>query len=448
MRDRFASIHPVLESLCLQNSTEFECVIIDDGCDESESVLLARYIAQHKWCNAVRHHHSLGLEECERTLALVARAGWLVLVDRDPLPNDFFAHVTEAIDSGAGSAVGFPLVKREKVLYADAKASSAADVLFVPLQRYHAATATEVCTKLRAMGHTPAIIDASAYSYAPGLRQYLADSSFTIGTFNELATGKVRAKSIVLFNDWDPSIRNLIPRWHKQGVTTIGFVEGIQDFADKDTGRRRNPYSATHIVLLSGEDDRQFFANDPRPTEVVGVPRLRTLLDRVPQEHKDPLVLVNLNFTYGVLTEVAQQWLQEVQRACIELELPMLVTKHPADKTCIENAALAQDNLYDAIAQASVFVSRFSSAIIESLCSGTPVVYHNPHGEKVTKFHQPQGAFTVTRDLTGLKTALEKAVTEKPAHVRERALPFLQHHCNIHRDPSLLSARAIARWLT
>jgi hypothetical protein len=96
-------------------------------------------------------------------------------------------------------------------------------------------------------------------------------------------------------------------------------------------------------------------------------------------------------------------------------------------------------NMYDAISSSAVLISRFSSAIIESLCLGTPAVYFNPGIEQVDKFAESLNAFDTCTDSKQLTTALisirqnQSALTpcEITVQVRERAREFLELHCAI-----------------
>ena len=55
----------------------------------------------------------------------------------------------------------------------------------------------------------------------------------------------------------------------------------------------------------------------------------------------------------------------------------------------------------------AVLISRFSSCIIEALAMGRGVVYHNPGTERVEKFRDPLGAYSVSEDAAGLAAALK-----------------------------------------
>ena len=61
---------------------------------------------------------------------------------------------------------------------------------------------------------------------------------------------------------------------------------------------------------------------------------------------------------------------------------------------------------------------------------GKPVVYFNPHGEKVDKFLNPMGAFEIARDASELVSCLERVKTKISLGVnfRQQADAFLKFH--------------------
>ena len=58
------------------------------------------------------------------------------------------------------------------------------------------------------------------------------------------------------------------------------------------------------------------------------------------------------------------------------------------------------------LTEASALISRFSTVPFEAMARGVPFVYHNPHGERVPTFHDPNGAFEVTTSASELVHAL------------------------------------------
>jgi glycosyltransferase involved in cell wall biosynthesis len=93
--------------------------------------------------------------------------------------------------------------------------------------------------------------------------------------------------------------------------------------------------------------------------------------------------------------------------------------------------------MYDAIRQGTLLISRFSSAILESLALGKPVIYHNPHREKAEKFQDSMGAYPVTASTAQLADAIRATLAdvESGMDVRSRAREYLHEHTNMFAEP-------------
>jgi hypothetical protein len=105
---------------------------------------------------------------------------------------------------------------------------------------------------------------------------------------------------------------------------------------------------------------------------------------------------------------------------------------------------VSSENAYDTLRRGSILISRFSTLILESLVLGKPVVYFNPHDEKVSLYKTPLGAFSVANTVEQLisKIALELQLKHT---TRKRAFQFLENKCNIssHVEPAKLAAYRI-----
>ena len=142
--------------------------------------------------------------------------------------------------------------------------------------------------------------------------------------------------------------------------------------------------------------------------------------------------MINLNFTFNVLTEYSNSWISEVIQACEELNLQYKITKHPDDKTEVDENYITSEQIYDGINNSSVVISRFSTVIIEALALGKPVVYHNPGFEKVEKFRDSLGAYSISSNIDELKKAITFELEQED--IRVKANDFLQLHANINFD--------------
>ena len=91
-------------------------------------------------------------------------------------------------------------------------------------------------------------------------------------------------------------------------------------------------------------------------------------------------------------------------------------------------------SLYELINESTVFISRFSTAIIEALLIGCPVIYYNPHNEKQVPYIDPMGGFPTPKNKIELKDALIEVLSNREKWLN-RAEKFLDFHV-ANRDGS------------
>ena len=307
------------------------------------------------------------------------------------------------------------------------------DVIFIPHKDYHVVSLEGLKSELEYLGARVGVLDIT-YAYRDeGVRRAAKQFGIDLIPYNYYLIGTVKASKLVCFNDWDTNVvRPLIEQGKQIGIDTYGIVEGVQDFTDADTGRTRKPYKTVENVLLAGEYDYQFFDGSKQGLFCFGVPRLKSLLQEPVQWPKDPLVVINMNFSYGVLTDCAEKWLESVVAACSELNVNYVISRHPADKTVVDQRYVSNKSMYDLIRESTVFVSRFGSGILEALAMGKYAIYHNPHDEKVIKFSDAETPLPVTTCAKSLMVELNKVISDAGrANVREEFHEYLDLHCNI-----------------
>ena len=119
-----------------------------------------------------------------------------------------------------------------------------------------------------------------------------------------------RSAAVVVLNDW-ARLREVVRDASDAGVPTFAKVEGVQDFDDVDTGERR-PYRTAAVILGQGQNDAD--ALPDKRVAVVGSTRLERIW-RGPAASGGDDALVNLNFTYNVLTDARERWLTSIVEA-------------------------------------------------------------------------------------------------------------------------------------
>ncbi len=324
------------------------------------------------------------------------------------------------------------------------------DVVFLPHKDYQVWTMGLIARELKQLGMTSCIMDLTDHYKDERSRE--AAKKFPDIPFKDLSfllDTKIVASSLICMNDWDPKVnRPLLKKSQKSNIKTIAIIEGINDFYDKDTGRERHAYQTVEYLLMTGEHDRQFFQDKKEKAVVVGIPRLKELMEEKVVFPQKPLAVINVNFSYGVLEDKRDMWISSAVEGCGEAGIDYIITKHPADTGDYSNYNVSTKNMYDTIREGSIIISRFGSIIIEALAMGKPAIYHNPHNEQVQKFQEPMSAYSLSNNSESLAKAI-KFELELNVDYRERANKFLDYHSNINsdKDSAYLAAEAISKIL-
>ena len=250
---------------------------------------------------------------------------------------------------------------------------------------------------------------------------------------------------IVTLNDWGGEPHAAIVAANQHGVPTFAKIEGVQDFDDVDVPRTRNAYLTSRHVLCQGQNDERALAGKA-DTYIVGNSRLESIWDNPGKRPTSDLIVVNLNFTWGVLEEARSVWVETVVAATKRLGYRTVFSLHPAETSRPEGVEISDLPMRHLLTQASVLVSRFSTVPFEAMARGVPFVYHNPHGEAVPAFHDPRDAFEITTTAEELAAAIESS-RQWVGHYRDRCEAFFREQIDIdpHTRSAIRSAEAIKR---
>lgn len=254
------------------------------------------------------------------------------------------------------------------------------------------------------------------------------------------------ASTLVVRNDWGPS-RTLVDLTRASGTPVVGWVEGVQDFDDVDTGRSRNVYGAVDQIFTLGTYDRERLTGRCAAIHSVGSERLWRRWHGPPTKASRPL-LANVNFTYGVQSNARRGWVADVMGTARTLGIDIAVSVHPADRGWRGRTRRVHGGIDVHLEDSARLVSRFSTAVYDALVLGVDVVYYNPHGETVPTFSEPAGAFAIATDRASLADVLRDA-PPPPEVVRQHASSFLHHHLVLDgAPPSARAARLLADLVT
>jgi glycosyltransferase involved in cell wall biosynthesis len=325
-------------------------------------------------------------------------------------------------------------------------------VIFFCEVDYHIRSAAPIVRELKKYEIDSIIIDASrstSFSSNRPLRDeelpLYADIDLRPFNVAETLPFATDARAFIFMNDLTYTKRLIFENFGF-GVPTFGFYEGINDDWNLDRVSPRMPYRSTDYILLPGIYQQGFYTD--RECRIVGLPNVRT---RLTEPYNPPVrrrAIINVNFTYGVLEDRRDEYVETAVQACKDIGLDYVITQHPADKADLSRFNVAKQSVYELLDEGTVLISRFSTTILEALATGRPVVYHNPIGEKVPKFHQPLGAYSISTSVESLRSSLKSELDfiEKGGDVRSRAALFLHFHCNssAEDEPAVLAAKAIS----
>ena len=322
------------------------------------------------------------------------------------------------------------------------------DFAFAPHKDYHVQTAVPVAEILRRIGASVCFLDFTRVHRNEGVRT--AVDSLAEKECHDIVAFIARGhsfKNLVVFNDWDrQTTRPLVQGAQLAQLSTIGFVEGINDFSDSDTGRNREAYQTVEWVLGTGEHDRQHFVGHGDKFDVVGFPRIADLLTRSYRTPDHVRAVINVNFTYGVLEDHRDDWLRSAIEGCELAGIDWVISQHPADAGDLSKHPVDGREFLEVMYENAILISRFSSCIIETIAMGRPVIYHNPGIEKVQKFRDSHGAYSVSDDSRSLARAIAYEL-QHPDSVMDRRNSFLAEHCDVSANysPHMKAAATLQR---
>lgn len=296
---------------------------------------------------------------------------------------------------------------------------SAGAVLLVPQVRYHVEELGPLADELRRRGRRVVFMPTSvAGKLGQALRgQLLAELTKYTDTVWEWDPNVPEDRglaAVVVLNDWGTT-KELVVNAQRAGTRTFAKIEGVQDFGDHDTGRERRPYRTADVVLGQGRNDSVGVPD--AEMYIVGNSRLEALA-RGPRSIRERLVAINLNFTYDVLVEHANEWLHSVVQACHDARVDYVICPHPAQYRDLLDRDLligkvAREPIRHVLLRAGILLTRFSTVVYEAMAKGVPVIYHNPHGEHAWNAVYGAGdALPFTRSTAELSATIQRRLDD------------------------------------
>ncbi|MFN3216067.1 MAG: hypothetical protein ACE367_06195 [Acidimicrobiales bacterium] len=375
--------------------------------------------------------------------AVVARSAIVELgLDSDGAPTDdqlvAAGYVVDDIDrpvrAGSGRArrgVPDPAAVLERV-------GAAGRVVLAPLASYHTIELFPLARELAAAGVDSVVVVPEPW--IAELAPALVGTDLAVYALPAPGGWLADAAAVVVMNDWDADLGAIVRTAQGYGVPTIAKVEGAQDFDDVDVPIDRQAYRHADLVLCQGQNDVDALAGVA--TALVGSTRLERIHAAPPRPAPaHPLAVINVNFTFGVLEDACDRFVQTALEGCRLAGIDAVISVHPHQRGDLAGLPLADEPMSRLLHRASVLVSRFSTVPFEAMAAGVPFVYHNPHGERVPTFAGGDGAFEHSTDAASLAAAIEASLPFVGT-ARDRAAPFFARQVDI--DPTTTAERRAA----
>jgi hypothetical protein len=305
-------------------------------------------------------------------------------------------------------------------------------VLFMPLAEYHGKELGAIANELSALGRKCSFLVQE--QLVESVDRHLGDHPRVLASAGYDKHDLGLFDVFVAMNDWGEPSREIYHLARTRGVPSVAKVEGVQDFTDVDTGRIRLPYLAADHVLVQGPNDID--ALDRKNLHLVGNANMEAAWAAGPAANeRNGEIVVNSNFTYGVLTDVRDDFLRAAIDAITQLGFTAVISQHPADRGL--PSELAQHRTERSM-------SSMLPVPFEAIAYGTPFVYFNPHRELVPTFSSPSDAFDHVYAPDDLRDALERAITNRAGY-RNRAEGYFRRQIDMTDTSSAIrAAKAIS----
>ncbi|MBE2246020.1 MAG: hypothetical protein IAE67_02085 [Candidatus Competibacteraceae bacterium] len=234
---------------------------------------------------------------------------------------------------------------------------------------------------------------------------------------------KIKPELLIVLNDWSKQPRWAISLCRAMKIPVVCMQESVIDFGD---AFRRMQYADE--VMLQGT---QSMLDLNRATSyLTGNPRYESLLSLSSSARN--YALINCNFTYGIFEDVRQPWLTDITGALSDREWDFVISQHPRDRGDLSAYKQVIPSSSSSVAEqlqgARCLITRFSSLIHEALVAGVPVIYYNPHGEKMKyRFRFNQSFLFLATNIGELEKALDKIQSFNLSDLSQKQ--YLINHC-------------------
>jgi len=230
---------------------------------------------------------------------------------------------------------------------------------------------------------------------------------------------------ILVGNDWGRVERTLINKFRIKSKPSYCLQESVVDFGGPVHRMEFCDFPFIQGLSTIKHLDRElyFLTGNPRYDKYQPTPIIN-----------ENLVLINVNFTYGIYENIREDWVKSVVNACESEEFDYMITQHPRDQGNLSRYKVIKSDatkIYDQLKSSTILITRFSSLIHESLAMGRIVIYFNPHNEVMFYDFEPdEEHLFIAHSADELKLIL--GVLKRRDWARQPMDPFYREYGNRH----------------
>lgn len=238
---------------------------------------------------------------------------------------------------------------------------------------------------------------------------------------------------MVFLNDWTKEVQRIIAHCRRLQIATVCIQESVIDFGDHFKRMQHTDYAFV-------QGSQTAFDLHKSIIYITGNPRYENLKHYTEGQKKK--AIINCNFTYNIYENIRYEWLDMITSTLDDLKLDYLILQHPRDNGDLtkyrEFKKTNSATVHNFLSDASILITRFSSLIHEALISGIPVIYFNPHDEKMKYgFDFNKSFIQLAGTINELKTSIEKMV-DQPFDKEEQSRYIIRHCLPSTRKPSAI----------
>lgn len=256
-----------------------------------------------------------------------------------------------------------------------------------------------------------------------GATDFFTKNGYTSEIFSKKRLQELSPDYLLLLNDWTKEAKRILSICKSLKIKNICLQESIIDFGSKNRMKYADNVFMQGIQSVLELNRKDYF--------ITGNPRYKRQKS-FPASSK---AFINSNFTYGIFEEWRDKWIDSITDSLKDSKIDFFISQHPRDNGDLTRyhekiINSSSSSIKEQISESSFAITRFSSIIHESLLQYRPVIYYNPHGEKLQyDFDFNHRFLFYTQTPAELRNAIEKIKTLNRSDIEEEINNYLQCHC-------------------